>query len=240
MSSFYELTVLGSGAGASSVYEGLTSSSFMLSCDGQPFCLVDLGLGVGREVMRQFGEFPSKVIITHNHSDHAGDLPVVALVELKRGNRLQIIAQTEVMQRLKQHRMAEHHQQAKPEALADWVGLPEGESFELGFGLTLAFYRGEHSELSFGFRLMDAQGQIRLAYTADSCVSTALYEKLAPAQVFILDARPKPNAWHADFAQIQPWLKPGVFILGHGLSKAKAYESYPELPLLLAGQTLVF
>jgi len=53
----FELVVIGSGAGASYIYDGLTSSSFMLLCDGKPFCLIDLGLGVGRKVIESFSEF---------------------------------------------------------------------------------------------------------------------------------------------------------------------------------------
>ncbi|MBD3754196.1 MAG: hypothetical protein IE937_00975 [Gammaproteobacteria bacterium] len=59
----YELLVLGSGAGGSAVYDNLPSSSFMLMVDQKPFCLVDLGLGVGKQVIEIFGHFPKRVIV---------------------------------------------------------------------------------------------------------------------------------------------------------------------------------
>lgn len=232
--------VIGTGAGASSIYDGLTSSSLMLLADNQPFCLVDLGLGVGREVVKTFGEFPRDIIITHNHSDHAGDLPVVLRVELAKGNRCNVIGQTQVIERLKMHRVAEHLAQLSAEELADWQAAECGELMALQHGLSIEFYPGVHSELSFGFVIRDHNHHPRLSYTADSRLETTLYNELAKADMFILDARPKPNAWHAAFGEVKPWLKKGVYILGHGLSVQQIDHEFADLPLLKPQQRIAF
>jgi len=240
----FELQVLGSGAGASSVYDGLTSSSFMLLHNGAPFCLVDLGLGVGRQVVDLYSAFPKNVIITHNHSDHAGDLPVVLRVELAQANKMNVIAQKQIANRLKQHRIAEHLQQMTAEELANWTELDLTQRVAIEHGLSIEFYPGVHSELSYGFALFDKHNRMRLGYTADSQFNQSLYETLAEADVFILDARPKPNPWHACFNEIEDWLKPNVYILGHGLSDQQITENSLQnnahLPLLATNQKIKF
>ncbi|GAB6070154.1 hypothetical protein JCM30760_12510 [Thiomicrorhabdus hydrogeniphila] len=242
----FELQVLGSGAGASSVYDGLTSSSFMLLHKGTPFCLVDLGLGVGHQVVELYSGFPKNVIITHNHSDHAGDLPVVLRVELAQGNKMNVIAEKRVAKRLKQHRIAEHLQQMTADELANWIEPDLKQKVDIDYGFSIEFYPGVHSELSYGFALFDEHNHMRLSYTADSQFYQPLYENLAKADVFILDARPKTNAWHACFDEIKDWLKPNVYILGHGLSDKQINENRQNnnadlsLPLLTTNQKLAF
>lgn len=239
----FEFVVLGSGAGASFVYDGLVSSSFMLLCNDEPFCLVDLGLGVGRKVIETFGGFPKNMVITHNHSDHAGDLAVVLRVEQARGNLCRVVAQTEVIKRLKTHRVAEHLEQMSADDLAEWVGVDIGKPTELtevGHGLSIQFYPGIHSETSYGFILFDAGNKPLLSYTADSKFSETLYHELNRAPVFIIDARPKPNPWHASFSEVEPLLREGCYILGHGVNHQEAKQKFAHLPLLADMQRVRF
>lgn len=238
--SIYQLRILGTGAGASYVYDGLTSSSFMLLQDGEPFCLIDLGLGVGRKVVEDYQAFPNTIVITHNHSDHAGDLPVVLRVELARANKCHVIAAKPVAERLQQHRVAEHNEQLAPIELADWSAVESGEIENIGHGLTIEFFPGIHSELSFGFVISDQHGRKRLSYTGDSRFETNLYQSLAQADVFIMDARPQANPWHADFSQVEAWVTEQTYIIGHGLAEKEAKQLYPKLPLLLPNQLLDF
>ncbi|QCU90043.1 MBL fold metallo-hydrolase [Thiomicrorhabdus sediminis] len=240
MASQFELLVLGSGAGASAVYDNLTSSSFMLCHKGEPFCLVDLGLGVGQAVLQYFGCFPKQVIISHNHSDHAGDLPVVLRVELAQENKMRVICHANVAQRLKSSRIAEHLEQLSADELASWQALDDNQSVAIGHGLSIEFFPGVHSETSYGFVLTDDVGTKRLSYSADSTLCLSLYETLSQAEVFIMDARAQENRWHASFAEVKPWLTDKRYILGHGLTPEEAQRQYPDLPLLLAGQRIQF
>lgn len=236
----FELVVIGSGAGASYIYDGLTSSSFMLLKDGEPFCLIDLGLGVGRKVVERFGQFPRNIVITHNHSDHAGDLAVVLRVELAKECKSRVIAASAVIERLKQHRIAEHREQMSADTLADWIGVAENKKTNIGCGLTIEFYPGVHSELSYGFVVRDENGHARLSYTGDSTYEKDLYQTLSEADVFIMDARPKANPWHANFTEVKDWLTTNRYILGHGLTKDQAMKEYASLPLLLSNQHIQF
>ena len=236
----FELVVIGSGAGASYIYDGLTSSSFMLLKAGEPFCLIDLGLGVGREVIQRFGQFPRNIVITHNHSDHAGDLAVVLRVELAKNCKSRVIAAPAVIERLKQHRIAEHLEQMDAESLADWGTVAENEKTDIGFGLTIEFYPGIHSELSYGFVVRDENDHARLSYTGDSTFEKDLYQKLSEADVLIIDARPKANPWHANFIEVKDWLTTNRYILGHGLTKEQAMNDYASLPLLISNQKIKF
>lgn len=240
----YELVVLGCGSGASSIYDGLVSSSFMLLRDNEPFCLVDLGLCVGKQALSYFGHFPDHILITHNHSDHAAELPVVLRVEQAQGRKLTVLAQEEVTQRLKTHRLAEHLGLLSAEELANWALAPSGEAIVLnGQGeerVEVTFYEGVHSEFSCGF-LLSIDGQPRLAYTGDSKLHEALYSQLDSAGVFIIDARPKPNDWHASFEEVKPWLKAGRYILGHGLDMTHArIQKKKGWPLLQTGERIEF
>ena len=236
----FTLVVMGSGAGASHIYNGQVSSSFMLLANNQPFCLVDLGLGVGQKVVETFGGFPTDIVITHNHSDHAGDLAVVLRVEQAKQKACRVFAHTQVSQRLQQHRVAEHLEQISADNLANWMAPEQGDFIPLAKGLSIAFYPGVHSETSFGFIIKDEHQRLRLSYTGDSQLNTALYQTLSQADVFIMDARPDQNAWHADFKSVEPWLKTGCYILGHGLSQHQAQTDYTDYPLLLENQRLSF
>jgi hypothetical protein len=50
---------------------------------------------------------PEAVYVSHNHTDHAGELPVVLAVERAKGRKLRLCAQHDVLARLTAHRLHE-------------------------------------------------------------------------------------------------------------------------------------
>lgn len=49
---------------------------------------------------------PHNIYVSHNHSDHAGDLPVMVAVESRR-SKPRLFAHPRVMQRIREHRLHE-------------------------------------------------------------------------------------------------------------------------------------
>ncbi|CAK0811884.1 unnamed protein product [Prorocentrum cordatum] len=91
---------LGAGAGVTHVYHGEPSSAWALEYRGRPLLLADVGAGVTSSALRQLGQLPSTILVSHNHTDHAGELPVVLAVEaLQRGRRMRVVAAPEVASR---------------------------------------------------------------------------------------------------------------------------------------------
>lgn len=225
--------VLGTGGGADHVYRGLCSSSLLLLLEDSPVLLVDLGLGVTRSLIEHGHDLPDTLAITHNHTDHAGELPVVLQVERAMGRRPRVLAETEVGRRLQQHRLAEHAEHTAPKDLADWHLADAGVPLDVGHGLNLRFFVGHHSERSCGLLLADG-GRPVFGYTGDSGVHPDLYNNLAKAPVVVFDGRANGNAWHAGFDDLRPWLGDGRWVIGHGIADPSA----SSLPLLAPGQVL--
>ena len=131
----FSLQVLGVGGGADAVYHRRCSSALLVLKHDQPYCLIDLGLGVTAALGDHGWSIPERLIISHNHSDHAGELPVVLRVEQAQGRQLQLFCEHGVGERLLRHRMAEHLDQVppsswptgghwKPENAQRWIRTP--------------------------------------------------------------------------------------------------------------------
>lgn len=104
-----DLVVCGVGAGATYVYDGESSSSFVLRVDGRPLLLLDCGTGAVQSVFTHVGCLPDHVYVSHNHTDHAGDLPVMLAVEAQKGHRMTLVAENNVLNTLMAHRLHELH-----------------------------------------------------------------------------------------------------------------------------------
>lgn len=232
--------VLGVAGGAGFVYERACSSSFLIFEDGKPLCLVDIGFGVTWEAIQHVGALPRTLIVTHNHSDHAGELPPVLLVERGKGRMLTILSAPEIEARLKSHRLAEHAKLFPPETLADWVHPNETGQSDLSERFAVRFIAGEHSAPCYGFTLHDREtGEALIGYTSDSAVCEPLYEAVSAARLSIFDARVTGNPYHASFDDVASWLGPNSYIIGHGFTdRAQVPEKYCELPLLWPGDRL--
>ena len=237
MSHKLKVLIVGVSGGAGYVYERDCSSSFIILKNEQPLCLVDLGLGVTAKLHELGYEIPPNVIITHNHTDHSGELPVVARVEHAKGRPLKILSEPQVAERLKHHRLAEHLELFSADELVDWVSADEGRFF-LDEEYFITFHATQHSELCFGFvlsQLTPSGAKAVLGYTADSGAFAPLYAQMESCSVAIFDARPKGNAWHAGFDEVAPYMGDGRYILGHGVTE---FDKYPQLPLLKSGQMI--
>jgi len=203
------LHVLGTGAGATAVYDGECSSSWALAFDRRPFFLADLGLGVCKSALRYLGEIPSTIFISHNHSDHAGELPVVLAVEgLQKQRPMCVIAETEVLARLQVYRMHEMRSTGRDMGdFAAWVPAPEGElvtvQSEAG-PLRLTSHRAQHSELCFGARL--DIGNNSIGWTSDSGFSPTLLRALRRPKLLLIDARKVGGPEHAGFKEIAEYV----------------------------------
>ena len=229
-----ELQVLGAGQGASQVYEGRCSTALLLTAAGSPLLLVDIGFGVTRACLDACGALPDRIAVTHNHSDHAAELPVVLRVERARDRRLAVYAETEVARRLRQHRLAEHAERMGPDELADWRSADAGVRQPLAGGLEIEFVTARHSEHCCGL-LLHAGERCLFGYTGDSVVAEDLYARIAEADTRLYDARPGPSRWHAGFEELAGRLGERDFIVSHGLPPGAGADG---LALLHAGDRL--
>ena len=227
------LTPLGTGKGATAVYEGEPSSSFVLKVNDECRLLVDAGLGISARAIQTCGSVPKNIFISHNHSDHAGELPVLLIVEQTAGRKLRVISGPEVKDRLVSHRVAELYSTGlKADEIADWVAASEGEKVKVDDDLSLIAYRGSHSETSYGFVLY-FRGYPLLGFSGDSGFERAFYEKLAAAPTIVLDARRESTKEHAGFEEVRAFegtVKGRVYIGHYGKASEVPTQSTPLIP----------
>jgi ribonuclease BN (tRNA processing enzyme) len=201
------LLPLGTGAGATTVLYGDPSTSFAILLGGECRLLVDLGYGVARQALRFLNSLPTRIYISHNHSDHSGDLPVVALKSASEGRPLTIWSEPEVARRLKEHRLHEFREAGGlPESLARWIATPERIATAVDADLSLVPCRCQHSETCFGF-VLRFRGEAVLGYSADSGFYEPLYESLLEAPILVLDGRAQGSAEHAGFDEIESFVR---------------------------------
>jgi ribonuclease BN (tRNA processing enzyme) len=229
------LLPLGTGAGSTTVLHGEPSSSFAITCGEKARLLVDLGYGVVRQARQWLPEMPGHVYISHNHSDHSGDLPVIAIKKASEGSPLTIWSAPEVARRLQQHRLHEFREAGvTPEGLALWISTPEGVETALDRDLSLTTYRGQHSETCYGF-VLRWNGEPVLGYSADSGWNSAFYSRLAAAPLLVLDARAEGSHDHASFEEVRAFAAtvPGkrIFITHYG----RAQDAPHDLAALQTG-----
>lgn len=232
------ILILGVAGGASHVYEGHCSSSFIILKNDEPFCLVDLGLGVTHTLKKYGYQLPEKIIITHNHTDHAGELPVVLRVEEAKGRMLQIYSAHPVAERLKKYRLAEHAELYTPQQLAEWISPPPEQKVQLSDELYISFFPTQHSECCYGFIIYqtgDTGDSPLLGYTGDSGVLPKLYDKISKCPVSIFDARENGNEWHASIEAVIPFIQSKGGIIGHDIQTSHAPHNSA---LLVPGQVI--
>lgn len=214
------LLPLGTGAGTTTVIYGDPSSSFAILIGEECRLLVDLGYGVARQALHYLKLLPTKVYISHNHSDHSGDLPVAALRSASQGQRFTIWSAPEVERRLKEHRFNEFLEAGGlPEYIADWITTPENVETFIDEDFSLIPQRGQHSETCFGF-VLRFRGEAILGYSADSGFFRKLYDRLLEAPTLVLDGRAKGSTEHASFEELEAFAQTipekKVFVIHYG------------------------
>ncbi|CAK8988397.1 unnamed protein product [Durusdinium trenchii] len=254
------LRCLGCGAGKTAIYDDEASSSWALTMNGKAFFLADLGIGVCRSAMQHLGEIPCTIFISHNHSDHAGELPVVLAVEgVQRKRRMQVLAAPEVLSRLQTYRMHELESSGLHlDQLATWTPTPEEETLQVDTQvglLKLTSFRSRHSETCFGARL--EIGELCIGWTADSGYAPRLMDALSvKCQLLIVDARKDGSAEHASFQDIVEYVSSRpqmdflgvrpeeslchVVVIGYGAqSEAPTPEDLPSSAVLRPGDEML-
>lgn len=249
-----ELVCLGVGAGKTMVYDGEVSSSFLLrarepstpgheqssSSKAKGLLLIDCGFGTVRACLQHADAVPPLIFITHNHSDHAAELPVVLAVECKRpgGTKRTVVAERSVVQLLKERRLheAEVCMSCMGAFDADWIICDEGQRVPIGYGLAITVLGPcQHTELCFGFLLHRAVDEAEtgktkyetmFGFTGDSGFSGPLLQQLSEAPLIVADARKVGTYEHAGFDELRQWkinsAYEGRFIIYHYGTLAEA------------------
>eukprot|EP00929_Paragymnodinium_shiwhaense_P088596 TRINITY_DN4890_c1_g1_i6.p1 TRINITY_DN4890_c1_g1~~TRINITY_DN4890_c1_g1_i6.p1 ORF type:complete len:301 (+),score=56.90 TRINITY_DN4890_c1_g1_i6:80-982(+) len=238
-----ELVCLGVGVGKSMVYDGQPSSSFLLRTrdryggvqqvagqeeKGQGILLLDCGLGVTRACLQHVEAVPPFIYVSHNHTDHAGELPVVLSVERARpgGCKRTVIAEKQVAKVLQERRLYETT--PKGAYAANWFECAVGEKVTLGNGLILEVVGPcQHGELCYGLlvykQVTGREDELLFGFTADTGFSPSFMEKFLPAPVLLADARRSATHEHASFEELRNWrstaaYKGRTFIYHYGLA----------------------
>ena len=211
---------LGTGRGADAVLQGTCSSSFVVVRSSKPVLLFDVGFGVMRSFSRFYRESLPAIYVSHNHSDHAAELPVLGALAAAKGRKLRLIAENDVLDTLKQHRLDELRSTGRPLSdYFDFEPVTEAKRHTVTSTLSIEPVRAHHSERAFGFLLYDGERPV-LGVSSDSRADDDLYDKLAAAPTLLLDGREQGNAEHASLTDLEEWaarnLASRVYVTGYG------------------------
>ncbi|XP_022801603.1 uncharacterized protein LOC111339252 isoform X2 [Stylophora pistillata] len=234
-----ELYCVGTGTGTTAVLHGQPSSSAIVFHRGKPLLMVDVGAGVVKACRERlaYNEFPRNVFITHNHLDHAGELPLLFAFEsmrryLAREPRLRVLSGPEVQHKLKIHRLDEMLSLYTPEQAADWLACEQngGPTYlDDDKQFSIKTYRTLHSEICYGFVLYFKEEPI-LGYCVDSGFKEDVFEFFFQASTVIVDARDNGTKEHASPSDTK------VYVTGYGIDAEYPDQGLPGLEQLRADQ----
>ncbi|MEO0752736.1 MAG: MBL fold metallo-hydrolase [Pseudomonadota bacterium] len=196
---------LGTGKGATNFLTGRPSTAYVLCRDGAPVLLMDCGAGVGRSLMAEVGDdLPRHIYISHNHSDHTGDLPVyMANQHAQTGIPIELYGHADVLSFVAKHRLHELDHAGHPAAQSALWHAADAENCLVAAGLRLRLFKTEHSYLCYGFVAQDARtGAPVLGWSADCRYDLAIYDRITQAPVVILHARAEQSQEHASFDEV--------------------------------------
>jgi ribonuclease BN (tRNA processing enzyme) len=233
--SSYDLVCLGVGKGATAVYSNKTSSSFALvrRSTGECILLIDIGLGsifALQNYLKNVNIKPRQIFVSHNHSDHSGELPVYIANEAVK-SIVRVYCFIGIQSRLRQHRCAELDSSTTDLFRnVQWIMCDESQDVELDSGdpksvLKIRVHQSQHSELCAGFVLYE-NNQAILSFSGDSGFNTSLYTFLWTAPTILVDGRQTSTYEHASFDEILNFYKTTgaqrqVFVYHYGLENEK-------------------
>jgi ribonuclease BN (tRNA processing enzyme) len=241
---------LGVGKGATAVYSNQASSSFALvrRSTGECIILIDIGLGsmfALQKYLKDTNVKPRQIFVSHNHTDHSGELPVYIANEALT-SPVRIICYTGVQSRLRQHRCAELESSTTDLFQnVHWVMCDESQTVEIDSGdpnskLTIRVQRSQHSELCGGFLLYENDNPI-LGFSGDSGYNEAFYTFLWTAPTILVDGRATSTFEHASFDEILKFYKRigaqrRVLVYHYGLDNEKPTFPIKDVSAVLPGQ----
>ncbi|MDX2278074.1 MAG: MBL fold metallo-hydrolase [Saprospiraceae bacterium] len=223
-----EILTLGAGSGTTAILSGEPSTAFAVMINNKCPLLIDLGFGVTRSILTFLKEIPEYIYITHNHLDHAGELPVVSQLVYKSGRKLKIWSAAEVTFRLKSFRMAEINTSGLDiEQIIEWKTLNDTIYNDITPDIRIKISKSQHSEPCYGL-ILEYKHQVVFAYSADSGYNEAYYKWLSEAPVIILDGRLAASSDHAGFNQIEDFMRKHpekhIYVVHYGQLKDKPYH----------------
>jgi ribonuclease BN (tRNA processing enzyme) len=251
-SSAYDLVCLGVGKGATAVYSNKTSSSFALRrrSTGECILLIDIGLGSIFALQQYLGDpniKPRQTFVSHNHTDHSGELPVYIANEALK-SAVRIYCYVGIQSRLRQHRCAELDSSTTDLFKnVQWIMCDESQDVQLDTGdpssvLKIRVQRSQHSELCAGFVLYE-NDQAILSFSGDSGFNTPFYTFLWTAPIILVDGRQTSTYEHASFDEILTFyttkgVQRQVYVYHYGLESEKPTFPIADISAISPGQTV--
>ncbi|CAF1411680.1 unnamed protein product [Rotaria sp. Silwood1] len=250
--SSYDLVCLGVGKGATAVYSNQASSSFALvrRSTGECILLIDIGLGsifALQKYLKNPNVKPRQIFVSHNHTDHSGELPVYIANEALK-SIVHVYCYIGIQSRLRQNRCAE-----LDSATTDlfhnvqWIMCDESQDVELDSGdlnskLKIRVQRSQHSELCAGFVLYENDQPI-LSFSGDSGFNEPFYKYLWTAPTILVDGRETSTYEHASFDEILNFynttgVQRRVFVYHYGLEREKPTFPVDSISAISPGQSI--
>lgn len=205
-----DIVCLGVGAGATNVLKGLPSSAFVIRVNENPFILIDCGLGVVKSFSELFdlSNIPERIYITHNHSDHTGDLPILLAIfqKIKKCKPI-VYGDLEVIEIVKKYRMHELLLNGKTNNdYATWKTADSKHEINILENMKLVLFRSKHSYTCYGFHFL-VNGIKILSYTGDSAYDEKIFSNISESNVIVVDGRDIGSKEHASLQLIDKFGK---------------------------------
>ena len=227
---------LGVGKGATHFKSGEPSSAYAICRGDEAVLVLDCGPGTGLSYRRHIGDtWPKHLYVSHNHADHAAELPMFVTSQTMHDEQLHIYAHPDVAGILRERRLHECPYVADGvvwhEADADnRLQLPD---------FSLRLVRSAHSYLTYGF-VLEIDGQPRFGWSSDCSYDESVYATLFAAPIVVLHARDGGNHDHADFRAVETFAAAyeTEVRLSHYEQSAFAFSA-PNVALLGVGERLL-